>query len=385
MAGPLAGIRVIELGGIGPSPYCGMLLADLGAEVIRIERASDTGDAPLRNDPHMRGRRSIALNFKTPEAIELALRLFETADVVTEGFRPGVAERLGLGPEVALTRNPRLVYGRMTGWGQDGPLAQAAGHDINYVALSGALHAIGPTGGKPVVPLNLVGDFGGGGLFLAFGLLAGIIEARRSGKGQVVDAAMIDGAASLMSAFAFYRAAGMFADDGPGSSPLSGGAHYYDVYETADGKYVTIGSLEPQFYRDLIARLNLDEAEFGPAAFAPGREDAAQWPRLKAIVAERFRSKTRAEWCALLEGSDVCFAPVLGFAEAPDHPHHLARGTYVEVGGHVQQAPAPRFSRTPAAPPRPKPRAGADTAAVLGELGIDAGEIARLGAAGILA
>jgi alpha-methylacyl-CoA racemase len=384
MAGPLNGIRVIELGGIGPTPYCGMLLADLGADVIRIERASDLGHGPLRNDPHMRNRRSIALNFKSPDAIDIALRLFETADAVTEGFRPGVAERLGLGPDVALGRNPRLVYGRMTGWGQDGPLAQAAGHDINYVALSGALHAIGPTGGKPTVPLNLVGDFGGGGLFLAFGILAAILEARSSGLGQVVDAAMIDGAASLMSAFAFYRAAGMFPDDGPGTAQLSGGAHYYDVYETSDGKFISIGSLEPQFYRELIAKLELDEADFGAMGFAPGREDAARWPRLKTIIAERFRTRTRDEWCALMEGSDVCFAPVLGFGEAPDHPHHKARGTYVEVGGHIQQAPGPRFNRTPADPPRPKARAGADTAGVLAGIGIDQEEFARLKDAGVL-
>lgn len=384
MTGPLSGLRVVELGGIGPTPYCGMLLGDLGADVIRIERASDHGGAPLRNDPHMRNRRSIALNVKAPEAVEIVLRLLESADACTEGFRPGVTERLGMGPEVALARNPRLVYGRMTGWGQDGPLAQAAGHDINYAALTGALHAIGPTGGKPVVPLNLLGDFGGGGLFLAFGLLAAVIEARQSGKGQVIDMAMVDGVASLMSAFSFYRAAGMFADDGPGSSPLSGGAHYYDIYETSDGKYVSIGSLEPQFYRELITRLDLDEDVFAKAVFAPGREDTSRWPALKAIVAERFRTRTRAEWCTAMEGSDVCFAPVLGFGEAPDHPHAIARQSYIDVGGHLQNAPAPRFGRTTPSSPQPKPRAGADSAHILAELGLDADECDRLRDAGIV-
>lgn len=384
MTGPLAGLRIIELGGIGPTPYCGMLLGDLGAEVIRVERASDLSETPLRNDPHMRNRRSIALNFKSPDAIEILLRLLETADACTEGFRPGVAERLGVGPETVLDRNPRIVYGRMTGWGQDGPLAQAAGHDINYVALTGALHAIGPTGGKPVVPLNLLGDFGGGGLFLAFGILAAVIEARQSGHGQVIDMAMVDGVASLMSAFSFYRAAGMFPDDGPGSAPLSGGAHYYDIYETSDGKYVSIGSLEPLFYRELITKLELDETRFAPALFAPGREDMSRWPELKSVIAERFRTKTRAEWCALMEGSDVCFAPVLGFGEAPDHPHAIARNSYIDVGCHLQNAPAPRFSRTKAAPPRPKPRAGADSAEILAELDIGSTEFERLRDNGIV-
>jgi alpha-methylacyl-CoA racemase len=384
MAGPLAGIRVIEMGGIGPAPYCGMLLGDLGAEVIRIERVSDRGTAPLRNDPHLRNRRSVALNLKAPEAVELILRLFETADACTEGFRPGVAERLGFGPEVALARNPRLVYGRMTGWGQDGPLAQAPGHDINYIALTGALHAIGPTGGKPVPPMNLLGDFGGGGLFLAFGLLAAMMEARRSGQGQVVDAAMVDGVASIASALTFYREAGIMPDDGPGTSALGGAAPYYDVYETSDGQYVSIGSLEPEFYEALVDALELDRDMFGAAAFAPGREDRGCWPALKAIVAERFRTRTRDEWCARLEGGDVCFAPVLRLDEAPVHPHNRARSAYVDVGGYRQNAPAPRFSRTSADPPRAKPRAGADTAAVLAELGIDPGEIARLAARGII-
>lgn len=384
MTGPLQGFRVIELGGIGPSPYCGMLLGDLGADVIRIGRASEPGDTPIRNDPHSRNRRSIALNLKSPEAIELVLKLLDSADACTEGFRPGVAERLGFGPDVALARNPRLVYGRMTGWGQDGPLAQAPGHDINYVALTGALHAIGPVGGKPVVPLNLLGDFGGGGLFLAFGILAALLEAKQSGKGQVIDAAMVDGVSSLMSAFTFYRAVGLFNDDRPGTAPLAGGAHYYDTYETSDGKYISIGSLEPEFYKALIEELALDPALFGDAVFRPRPEGDPRWPELKAIVAAKFFEKTRDEWCAQLEGGQVCFAPVLTHEEAQHHPHNVARGVYVDVGDHRQNAPAPRFSRTPPSSPRPPRHKGEDSRAVLAELGIDDTAFDRLVAARIV-
>ena len=384
MAGPLQGVRVIELGGIGPAPYCGMLLGDLGADVIRIERASQPADAPILNDPHSRNRRSVALNLKSPEAVALVLKLLDSADACTEGFRPGVAERLGFGPEVALSRNPRLVYGRMTGWGQDGPLAQAPGHDINYIALTGALHAIGPTGGKPVVPLNLVGDFGGGGLMLAFGIVAALFEARQSGRGQVIDAAMVDGVSSLMSAFTFYRAAGLFNDPRPGTAPLAGGAHFYDTYETRDGKYVSIGSLEPEFYQALIEELALDPALFGNAMLAPRRDSDPRWPALKAIIAARFREKTRDEWCAQLEGGQLCFAPVLTHDEAPDHPHNVARGVYVDVGGHRQAAPVPRFSRTPADRPRPPGPKGADTRDVLAEIGIGAEEYDQLVAARIV-
>jgi len=385
MAGPLHGIRVIELGGIGPAPYCGMLLADLGAEVVRVERPG-AGASLQFNDPHLRNRRSIALNLKAPAAAELVLKLFESADACTEGFRPGVVERLGFGPEAALARNPRLVYGRMTGWGQEGPLAQAAGHDINYIALSGALHAIGVAGGKPAVPLNLIGDFGGGGVFLAFGILAAILSAKTTGKGQVVDAAMIDGAASLMSAYWNYRALGLFDDDGPGTGTLGGGAHYYDVYETKDGRYVSVGALEPPFYQAFVQALGLDEGMFGDAGFAGFGGDADNRPRpeLKRIVADAFRTRTRDEWCAIMEGTDICFAPVLGFGEAPGHPHHRARGTYMRVGDHLQNRPAPRFSATPADPPRPKPMPGADTDAVLGELGFDDEAIQALRTAGVI-
>ncbi len=384
MTGPLAGIRVIELGGIGPSPYCGMLLADLGADVIRIERASQPRQTAIPSSPHFRNRRSIALNLRTDEGKEIVLRLLKKADACTEGFRPGVAERMGIGPDDALKANPKLVYGRMTGWGQEGPLAMAAGHDINYVALSGALHAIGPTGGQPVPPMNALGDFAGGGLFLAFGLLAAILHARQSGEGQVVDMAMIDGVASLISSFTYYRDIGMFPDDGPGTSQLGGAAHYYGVYETADGKFISIGSLEPQFYAELIKRAGLDEVTFAAAGFAPGSEDRSKWPKLRQALAEVFSSRTRDEWCAILEGTDVCFAPVLGLSEVGQHSHHLARSTYVDVGGEIQNAPAPRFSRTPADNPRPAPPAGCDTRAVLQELGIDETEIDRLREAGVI-
>jgi alpha-methylacyl-CoA racemase len=377
MTGPLTGLRVVELGGIGPTPYCGMLLGDLGAEVIRIERASSNADAVRRN-PHMRNRRSIALNLKSDRAVELVLRLLARADACTEGFRPGVAERLGFGPDVALSANRRLVYARMTGWGQTGPLAQAPGHDINYVALTGALHAIGPSGGKPTVPLNLVGDFGGGGLFLAFAILAGVLEARQSGQGQVIDAAMVDGVASLMSAFGYYRSVGLFNDERPGANPLGGAAHYYDVYETKDGKYVSIGSLEPEFYEALMQALDLDRTLFEGAAFKPARTNDPRWPELKAIIAERFLQRTQAQWCALLEGGDVCFSPVLAFSDAPKHPHNLARNAYVDVGGSLQNAPAPRFSRTPAAPPAAAPLAGHDNREILAEIGVSDEEFADL-------
>ncbi|MEY2756655.1 MAG: hypothetical protein RIR33_433 [Pseudomonadota bacterium] len=377
MTGPLDGLRVVELGGIGPTPYCGMLLGDLGADVIRIERASSSSSA-VRGNPHMRNRRSIALNLRTSRGAEMALRLLERSDACTEGFRPGVAERLGFGPDEALGRNPRLVYGRMTGWGQDGPLAQAPGHDINYVALTGALHAIGPVGGKPTPPLNLLGDFGGGGLFLAFAILAGVLEARRSGRGQVVDMAMVDGVASLMSAFAFYRSVGMFDDERPGANLLGGAAHYYDVYETKDGKYVSVGALEPEFYAAFVQALELDRAVFGDAVFSPARASDPRWPMLKAIVAEKFRTRTQAEWCALLEGSDICFAPVLAFSDAPKHPHNVARNTYVDVGGSLQNAPTPRFVRTPAAPPEVARLAGQDSKDILEEIGVSGAEFDEL-------
>ncbi len=383
MSGPLTGFRVVELGGIGPTPYCGMLLADLGADVIRIERAS-SNEPSSRGNPHLRNRRSIALNLKSAEAVELVLRLLERADACTEGFRPGVAERLGFGPDAALERNPRLVYGRMTGWGQNGPLAQAPGHDINYIALTGALHSIGPVGGPPTPPLNLLGDFGGGGLFLAFGILAALLERQSSGKGQVIDMAMVDGVASLMSAFAYYRNVGIFNDEGPGANPLGGAAHYYGVYETRDGKFVSVGPLEREFYTKFITMLGLDESVFADAAFRPARANDPRWPHLKTLVAEAFRTRTQAEWCDLLEGSDICFAPVLAFSEAPKHPHNVARNAYLEVDGVLQNAPAPRFDRTPAGAPRAAPLAGADSREIMSELGIDSEEFDALAARSVI-
>ncbi len=335
--GPLAGYRIIELAGIGPGPFCGMMLSDMGAEVIRIERPS--GSDKRSQDVLTRNRKSLAVDLKKPEGVETVLRLCEGADALFEGFRPGVTERLGLGPEDCMGRNPRLVYGRMTGWGQDGPMAQAAGHDINYIGLSGALHAIGRKGERPVPPLNLVGDFGGGGMLLAFGVVCGLLEAQRSGQGQVIDAAMVDGAASLMSMFFTFAAQGAFKAE-RGTNLLDGGAHFYDTFECADGEYICLGSIEPQFYALLIEKAGLDKDEFAP------QMDQSQWPRLKASLAEVIKQRTRAEWCEIMEGTDVCFAPVLSIFEAPDHPHNKHRGTFIEVDGVVQPAPAPRFSRT---------------------------------------
>ncbi len=383
MAGPLQGIKIIEVAGLGAGPYCGMMLADMGAEVIRIERMPLL---PLRSalpDPLTRSRRSVALDLRKREGVEALLDLVADADALFEGFRPGVAERLGFGPDVCRSRNPRLVYGRMTGWGQEGPLSAAAGHDINYIALSGALHSIGPTGGKPVPPLNLVGDFGGGGMLLAYGLVCALLERERSGEGQVVDAAMLDGAASMMAMFCGFRAMGMF-DDATGSNLLGGAAHFYDTYETADGKFVAIASIEPEFYSLLIEKLGLDPERFGPHGFRLGAMDTAAWPALKAELAEVFRTRTRDQWADLLEGTDVCFAPVLGLSEAPAHPHNAARKTFIECGGVTQNAPAPRFSRNRADAPRPPRPQGADTRAVLGEAGYDAAALAALEEAGVI-
>lgn len=335
--GPLAGYRIIELAGIGPGPFCGMMLSDMGAEVIRVERPPKDGRRP--RDVLARNRKSLAVDLKSPEGVEAVLRLCEGADALFEGFRPGVTERLGLGPEDCMSRNPKLVYGRMTGWGQEGPMAQAAGHDINYIGLSGALHAIGRAGERPVPPLNLVGDFGGGGMYLAFGLVCGLLEAQRSGQGQVVDAAMVDGSASLMAMFFSFAAQGGFKPE-RGTNLLDGGAHFYDTYETRDGKHICIGSIEPQFYALLV-----EKAELDPEVFAP-QMNPEQWPSLKSRLTEVFKSRTRDEWCAIMEGTDICFAPVLSIFEAPEHPHNVARKTFVEVEGLMQPAPAPRFSRT---------------------------------------
>jgi len=366
--GPLKNIRVIELAGLGAAPYAGMMLADMGAEVIRVERMPPPDPIP---DVLARGRRSIALDLKQQGGVETLLALTESADVLIEGFRPGVAERLGVGPDACMTRNPRLVYGRMTGWGQEGPLSRTAGHDLNYIALSGALMAIGPIGGKPVPPLNLIGDFGGG-LLLCFGIACALLERGGSGRGQVVDAAMLDAATSFMGMFCGFRAMGAF-DDRPGRSMLGGAAHFYDTYETADGGFVAVACIEPGFYRNLIELLGLDPAEFLPHGFhGLGRgQDPEAWAALKGRLAEIFRGRARDEWVALFEGSDACVSPVLGLGEAPGYPHNAARGTFVAVDGIMQNAPAPRFSRTPAETPHPPPEPGADTEAVLREAGFD--------------
>ena len=376
--GPLQGVKVIEMAGLAPGPFAAMMLADMGAEVLRIDRPDP---APRAMEQRFfftdRNRRSIAVDLKSPAGIELVKRLVGRADALIEGFRPGVMERLGIGPQVCLELNEKLVYGRMTGWGQEGPLALAPGHDINYIALSGALEAIGQAGGPPVVPLNLVGDFGGGGMYLAFGIACALIEAGRSGKGQVVDAAMVDGAASLMTYFFGYRAGGKWA--GRGESVTGGGSPFYGVYETRDKKYVSVGSAEPKFYAELLRRTGLDEAGL------PDRADRSNWPLIRTRLMEVFRSRTRDEWCELLETSETCFAPVLGMEEAAAHPHNRARGTFIEIDGMVQPAPAPRFSRTPAAMPAAGVEPGIDVHAALAHWGLEAGEIDRLAGDGVVA
>lgn len=376
MPGPLQGTRIIELAGIGPGPFCGMLLADQGAEVIRVERI---GGRTLPSDALARSRRSIAIDLKNPRGVELVGRLTARADGFIEGFRPGVMERLGLGPDELLAGNPRLVYGRMTGWGQTGPWAQAAGHDINYIALSGALHTCGRRGGQPTPPVNYLGDFGGGGMLLAFGMVSAMLAVRNGAPGQVVDCAMTDGSALLMAMTWSFYATGAWRDEA-GVNLLDSGAHFYDTYETSDGKWVSIGSIEPQFYALLRDKLGLAGDEDFDDHF-----NGANWPGLKKRLAGIFRTKTRAEWCELMGAGDVCFAPVLSLAEAPQHPHNAARETYVTVGGAVQPAPAPRFSATPAEAPRSAPAVGRDTDAVLSDLGIDAADRAELRSAGVVA
>ena len=366
--GPLKGLKVIELAGIGPAPFCAMMLADMGAEVIRVDRASAKPGDPEPVDCLLRNRRSIALNLKSPAGTEALLHLIDGADALIEGFRPGVAERLGVGPDVCLARNPKLVYGRMTGWGQTGPLANAAGHDINYIAITGALHLIGERGGKPVPPLNLVGDFGGGGMMLLAGLLAALLEASRTGKGQVIDAAMVDGTVALLGFFYATRAAAPFYD-ATGEELLAGAAPYYGTYETKDGKYVAVGAIEPQFYALLLEKLGVD-AKHLRAGFPADRE---HWPEAEAAIAKAIRTRTRDEWAAIMEGSDACFAPVLSLTEAARHPHNLARGLFIDVNGVQQNAPAPRFSRTQNAPVQAPHRAGADTDSVLRDAGFGAG------------
>ncbi|MFZ6004866.1 MAG: CaiB/BaiF CoA transferase family protein [Actinomycetota bacterium] len=381
MPGPLAGLKIIEIAGIGPGPFCAMMLADMGADVVRVDRAQNVvgGDpASPPSDVLNRGRRSIGVDLKNPDGVETVLSLIEAADGLIEGFRPGVMERLGLGPEVALVRNPRLVYGRMTGWGQDGPYAPTAGHDINYIALAGALEPIGRRGEAPVPPLNLVGDFGGGGMLLAYGLVCALLSAQRTGEGQVVDAAMVDGAAVLTTMFHAFRAMGIWEDE-RGTNLLDTGAHFYDVYETADGKYVSIGSIEPQFYAELLRHTGLEGEDL------PWQHDKAQWPAMKERLAAIFKAKTRDEWCEIMEGSDVCFAPVLSLAEAPQHPHNVHRQTFIEREGVVQPAPAPRFSGTPATVQRPPAHAGQHTDEVLADWGIDPDQITKLRDAGAIA
>jgi alpha-methylacyl-CoA racemase len=379
--GPLQGLKIIEMAGIGPAPMCAMLLADLGATVLRVDRQQPSGlgvPHETRFSVTHRSRHAIAVDLKRAEGVELVLRLAGTADALIEGFRPGVMERLGLGPEPCLARNPRLVYGRMTGWGQEGPLAQAAGHDLNYIALAGVLHAIGRAGAPPTPPLNLVGDFGGGALYLALGVACGIIEAQRSGKGQVVDAAMVDGAASLAAMFFGMRAAGQMTLT-RGENVLDSGAFFYDVYECKDGEYVALACIEDKFLAEFLERMEIDAREM------PAKLDRSHWPAAKALIARRFKTRTREEWCRLLEGSDACFAPVLSMDEAPLHPHNLARGTFVEVDGIVQPAPAPRFSRTPSAAPTPPEPPGERGNASLAHWGFKPDEIAGLKRSGTLA
>jgi alpha-methylacyl-CoA racemase len=378
MAGPLKGYRIIELAGIGPGPFAGMMLADMGAEVLRIDRSQAVRDGGSRRSADVlgRGRRSAAVDLKRPEGREAVLRLVEKADALIEGFRPGVTERLGLGPADCLARNPKLVYGRMTGWGQTGPYASSAGHDINYVALSGTLAMIGRKGEPPLPPLNLVGDFGGGGMILAFGIVCGILEASRSGQGQVIDAAMVDGAALLAAMVYGLESTGSWRFE-RGTNVLDGGTWYYNVYETADGGYISLGSIEPQFYDELLRLTGLaDNVDAkGPL---PGQNDRSSWPAMKERVAELVKTRTRAEWCELLEGSDACFAPVLEPDEAPKHPHNVERGTFGEYAGVVQPMPAPRFSRTPAEIASPPPRAGQHTDEALSDWGFSGVEIAEL-------
>jgi alpha-methylacyl-CoA racemase len=364
MPGPLVGLRVIELAGIGPGPHAAMLLGDLGADVIRVERPSGGKQilqlAPTADDQMLRGRRSVMLDLKDPAGRETVLRLVERADVLIEGLRPGVIERLGVGPADCHARNPRLVYARMTGWGQDGPLADRAGHDITYIALTGALHAIGTAGGKPVPPLNLVGDFGGGSMFLVLGVLAALWERDRSGAGQVVDAAMVDGVSVLAQMFWSLRACGLWSDQ-RGTNLLDSGTPFYDTYACADGRYVAVGALEPQFYAALLKGLGLIGEDL------PGQLDQAGWPVLRQRFTDVFATRSRDEWVAVFEGTDACVAPVLSFAEVPTHPHIAARGTVITVDGVPQAAPAPRFSRTRPERPAPPPKPGADTADVLAD------------------
>lgn len=372
--GPLSGVKVVEFAGIGPGPFCGMLLSDMGADIVRIDRKGGHGGS--KYEVGARGRRSIALDLKNPEAVEACLKLIEEADILQEGFRPGVMERLGLGPDVCLKRNPKLVYGRMTGWGQYGPMAPAAGHDINYIALTGALHAIG-LDDKPVAPLNLVGDFGGGALYLALGMVSALISARTTGKGQVVDVAMTDGASSLMSMMYGFMASGAWKDERR-SNLLDGSAPFYDTYETSDGKWVALGSIEPQFYALLREKAGLSEEIWDH------QMDQSKWPEMKEKIIGVFKSKTRDEWCEIMEGTDICFAPVLSMSEAKDHPHNKERETFVEIDGVVQPNVAPRFSGTPSEIQGPPPGIGAHNDSALSDWGFSSDDIEALKSSGAI-
>ena len=379
MSGPLSGLTVIELAGLGPAPFCGMILADLGAQVTRVDRMRPPGPGAAREKDFLgRGRRSIIVDLKHPEGPGVVRELAASADVLLEGFRPGVMERLGLGPEDLLAAVPTLIYGRMTGWGQSGPLAPAAGHDINYIAVAGALEPVGRAGGPPVPPLALVGDFGGGGMLLAMGVCAALVERSVSGKGQVVDAASVDGASLLMTVVHSFRADGSWSDE-RGTNLFDSGAPFYDVYQAGDGTFVSVGAIEPKFYDELVDALGLDREQMYP------QHDRAQWPARKQRIAQVIKTRTRAEWAEHMAGRDACFAPVLAPGEAPTHPHNRERRSFVEVGGDLQPAPAPRFSRTPAAVPSPTPRPGEHTDAVLRSCGISAHRVAALREAGVVA
>lgn len=381
MPGPLSGIRVVELAGLGPAPFCGMVLADLGAEVVRVDRADVVvGDhtSSTKHDLHNRGKRSIGINLKTPGAVDVVLDLAGTAEILIEGFRPGVTERLGVGPAECLARNTALVYGRVTGWGQEGPIALTAGHDIDYIALSGVLHAVGPVD-RPIPPLNLIGDYGGGGMLLALGVMAALLHARETGQGQVVDAAMLDGAALLTTSHHGLIAEGRWAASRRESNPLDGGAPFYAAYETSDGRHMAVGALEPQFYAELLEGLGLEPGDL------PAQTDRAGWPALRDVFAEKFLERTRDEWADHFEGTDACVAPVLSMEEAPNHPHNRSRGTFVEVADVTQPAPAPRFSTTPAAISSGPSVPGADTDSILDQLGYSSSQIGMLRSTGAVA
>jgi alpha-methylacyl-CoA racemase len=380
MSGPLTGVKVVEFAGIGPGPFSCMMLADMGADVLRIDRAMNVGGEgkvqPKFNNL-LRGRKNIAIDLKNPEGVELALSLCEKADILIEGFRPGVMERLGLGPDVVFARNKKMVFGRMTGWGQDGPISHTAGHDINYISLSGALHAIGPLDGPPVPPLNLVGDFGGGALYMVVGALAAYIEAQKSGEGQVVDTSMVEGSASLMTSMYGALAGGLW-NEQRGHNRLDGGAHYYGPFECADGDYISLGSIEPQFYALLLKHTGLDKVDM------PAQLDRDSWPVNRETIRKAIKTKTRAEWTAIMEQTDICFAPILSMSEAMQHHHNVARGTFVEVDGYKQPGPAPKFLRTPSKTPMGVSYAGQHSKEALADWGFAAAEIEKLAASGAI-